>query len=63
MKKTNWRERLNGVAVHVLFLGGCAAVAVGAGILNLAAGFITGGALAMVAAVLMSGREEEDDRA
>lgn len=55
-----WKKALGRMSADLVLVAGAAAVAVGAGLIYLPAGLITGGALAMAGAVLGAmGRREE----
>ena len=55
-----WKKALGRMSADLVLVAGAAAVAVGAGLIYLPAGLITGWALAMAGAVLSAmGRREE----
>ena len=55
-----WKQALGRMSADLVLVAGAAAVAVGAGLIYLPAGLITGGAMAMAGAVLSAmGRREE----
>ena len=55
-----WKKALGRMSADLVLVAGAAAVAVGAGLIYLPAGLITGGALARAGAVLGAmGRREE----